>query len=294
MTSIHDRLSRSLRVPAPEACPRLLLIMSPCRCGSTALARAFASAGSRVYYQPLKTILRYGLVGETVRWAVPASGAHDHLVVKETFGPYLREECELDPVGALLDAGVPPERVTVVALLRDPLAVYASWRQWWPDATLDLLVAAFDNAGRRAAEASARGVAVRRCVLEGAAADPEAFLRAVFAACGRPFGPEAVDWSATGGETRLEWTATADGMIPNASRSRIIMPRQPERFGAGGVQLVIHDALARAPSFQVTPRPTAAIPPSVVSRLHAEGVFAWYETFRRESAAETTLAVVTE
>ena len=282
-------LREHLVVPCGAACPRVLLIISPCRCGSTALERAFAGAGLPVYHQPLKTVVRHHLVGEKLTWVMPTAAEAELVVVKETFGPYAPEENELDPVGTLVDAGCAVDRLSVLAVVRDPGAAYASWQRWWPDSTLDAFVAAFKNCRRRVTEAHHRGVRVRCAVLEQATADAREFLRALFAALAVPFHDHAVDWRASGDEVRFRRMPNTGGRIPTLGASRIVMPAQPERFGGTTLQHLIHDELNHAASFEVRARAAVDVPDAVVDHLRAQGLYDDYDTFRGN--AERDLAI---
>ena len=103
-----------------------VLIVSPCRSGSTALLTGLSLVADRAYFQPFKTALRRKIEGLSSPVALSLSGL---TVIKETFGPYLDDEVSYDPLGLLLGYGVRPERLRVIALLRDPAACSASWQR---------------------------------------------------------------------------------------------------------------------------------------------------------------------
>ncbi len=108
--------------------PRVVVILSRARCGSTALMRLFGAAGIPVACQPLKNALRHKLVDQRYVQRFPLA---EVLGIKCTFGPFVVAECLFDPVGALLEAGLPAERLHLVFLDRDPLLSLLSWRSQW-------------------------------------------------------------------------------------------------------------------------------------------------------------------
>ncbi len=111
-----------------QAIPEIILSISPCRSGTTALLRVFGSAGLESHYQPLKNILRWRMQGEEMRWGLPRAA---RLYLKETLGPYTLQEAQFDPLAALLQAGVPAGRLRVFVAGRVPLNCWASWTGWW-------------------------------------------------------------------------------------------------------------------------------------------------------------------
>lgn len=108
-------------------CPEALVCVGPGRSGSTALLALMMShpAVDRGYYQPWKALVRHGLTyGEFV---IPgqADGVK-RIFAKETLGPFSREAEEFNPVDLLLKSGFPLEKISLIVLMREPLATYAS------------------------------------------------------------------------------------------------------------------------------------------------------------------------
>ena len=142
-----NAVAERLHLPKPGGCPQLIVLGTTCRSGGTALLNCFARAGYRGFFQPMKSILRRLSLGMDAEWSL-AQGT-EPVVIKESFGPYFREECLLNPVELLLDSGAPPDRIHYVCMLRDPRQVAASWRQWFwnvpglPRPTRDALVWAY-------------------------------------------------------------------------------------------------------------------------------------------------------
>jgi hypothetical protein len=104
--------------------PDIIGWAGPARCGTTSLL--FLLAGNegigRAYFQPLKTLLRLGGPDFVLR-------ASDNLVcMKEVFRGCCRANNH-DPIGMLINAGVPPHKIKWIAMLRDPVQNYQSWLQ---------------------------------------------------------------------------------------------------------------------------------------------------------------------
>ncbi|MGL5824795.1 MAG: hypothetical protein ACRCYU_08255 [Nocardioides sp.] len=143
----YDQIVDHMVAPRPGRWPRVVLILSVCRSGGTALMKCFATSGYETHYQPIKSLLRR--LSEGLDTPGDLRSSAPTIVLKETLGPYLDEECRLDPVEVLRRLGLPDEKIAVVLCLRDPAQVAASWRAWFrdrpglPDAQpLGLLVAA--------------------------------------------------------------------------------------------------------------------------------------------------------
>ena len=127
--------------------PRVILVVAPCRSGTTALSRAIAYANVPVLYQKVKEALRLSLrdrLGNQlsqkerdyfhVNSTIPQSLSipdHPVLFMKETFGGAHPLESYFDPLSVLLKAGWHGEDITLVTMLREPLATFASWVKNW-------------------------------------------------------------------------------------------------------------------------------------------------------------------
>ncbi|MFH1968487.1 MAG: hypothetical protein ABIJ84_03820 [bacterium] len=113
--------------------PKLIVIVGPCRTGTTALANVFAKAGLMVYLQPIKSARRAKEAKEKIiPWEVKEK---DVAVVKETIGAQTKAEF-FDPIKILLDIGYPKEKLVLIPVVRDASKTLASWREMWSD--LDL------------------------------------------------------------------------------------------------------------------------------------------------------------
>lgn len=112
----HIRLEGS----GPE---KIVLLIGPGRSYTTAWLLWFISQfqvpGA---YQILKQRLRYGLAAGDFRLpAVPL------FAMKETWSADFPLECSFDPVDILIRAGVSPEKIVCLIILREPIPTYASW-----------------------------------------------------------------------------------------------------------------------------------------------------------------------
>lgn len=127
--------------------PRVVLLLAPCRSGTTALSRAIAYANVPVLYQKVKEALRLSLldrlgeklsqkerdyfhVNSTVSQSLSVPN-HEVIFMKETFGGAHPLESFFDPLGVLLKAGWRGEDITLVTMVREPLATFASWVKNW-------------------------------------------------------------------------------------------------------------------------------------------------------------------
>ena len=205
--------------------PLIVIGWGKCRVGSTALTNLFGISGVPAYYQPVKTILRYHLLGGRGRpWHLP-DGA-DVVFAKEMAGPYVICEALFNPVRCLVDAGYPPERIHLLVLERDPEEALASWLDKWshrvaPERLVRTFVLSSLNAGRMHAYAERAGVERTSFPYE-ASREPELTVPRLLARLGAEYRPEILeDWGATG---RLE---SAD--------SAIVFPEEPEPYAMPGL-----------------------------------------------------------
>lgn len=114
------------RVALPAVVPEIFLLVGPCRSGTTALAKVFRAAGILAHHQPLKSVLRCLLQGQQGSYSLPQVS---QVLIRETLGPYTLTEASFDPLSLLLQAGVPPERVRVILMVREPLSTLTSWKE---------------------------------------------------------------------------------------------------------------------------------------------------------------------
>jgi hypothetical protein len=106
----------------PGDIPHIFGWAGPARSGTTGLLFLFAGhpAIAETYFQPLKTILRQGGPDFELKKGT------NLICMKEVFRGCCRKYGH-DPISMLLGAGVPPEKITWITMLRDPVQTYSSW-----------------------------------------------------------------------------------------------------------------------------------------------------------------------
>lgn len=202
----------------PRRAPKIILTVSPVRCGSTALMRIFAAAGIQTHFQELKNVLRWLMTGSVHNFHVP-KGNKRIIMLKETLGPYTELECEFNPLRVLLEAGLSPDKLHLVILGRSIEQTWISWKNLWKDVvTPELFAKAFLTTEQIRLEAKERGVR-STCIcfeiFEGANAD------VIFE---KIFGRLQINYP--------PGTAKGWQKLPafGASGSNIIFPVEPETF----------------------------------------------------------------
>ena len=210
---------------ARRASPLVVIGWGKCRVGSTALTNLFGIAGVPAHYQPVKTILRYHLLGGRGRpWHLP-EGA-EVVFAKEMAGPYVTCEALFNPIRCLVEADYPPERIHLLVLERDPEEALASWLDKWshrvePERLVRTFVLSSLNALRM--HAYARRVGVERTSFPyEASRRPELTVPRLLERIGAEFRPEVLEgWGEAG---RLE-----------SSDSAIVFPEEPEPYAMPGL-----------------------------------------------------------
>lgn len=266
--SEHDIL-KYLRIPDDEL-PPLTVILGPCRSGTTALLRAAAATGHRAYFQPLKRIIRQLSVGgSATQFELPPSG--DRIVIKETFGPFLLVEARFDPVMLLTARGYPKELITVLVMVREPGQMYLSWQRLYRSSRefggVDVRVysAAVRHTLACYQAACDAGITATAFVPDGMAeAGEHVVLAAIFQRCGLRFGPEAVDWQASGQQL--------DSVIERDS--------EPEPFRVPGAL----DTIRRSAGYRLLPPPSAEMSDTMPTEVIA--LRGTYDMFRAQCAAD--------
>ena len=279
------------RVDVSEDSPSVIVAVAPCRSGTTAQLRVFAEAGVESHYQPLKAIMRELQESRESRFVLPDN--EKTVFLKETVGPYTEEESTLDPVGILLKAGVPPEKLHLLAMMRQPLVTFASWVQI-NDAVREFFGGALptgellENAilsyrtvhaiRRRAVDA---GIKTTTFVQEALRDNsPEKVVRALLSRARLEYNPKSV----TG------WRELTP--IGDPGSGVIFHPAGSEPTHDEGTRRV-HDALLKANGLMFMPKEDEELYRRVSSRqqtrLEEAGLYDLYEEFRE--ACENDLAV---
>lgn len=129
------------QISFPENPPKLIMIVGPCRTGTTALANNFVKAGITSYMQPIKSMRRaLELGGEIAPWNIKQE---DYAITKETIGVDTPADF-FDPVQILLDLGYPKEKLVLIPIIRDPRQTYVSWKCLWGKADLQKFIQSYE------------------------------------------------------------------------------------------------------------------------------------------------------
>ncbi len=260
---------------APALVPKIILVVSPCRSGSTILLRVFGASGVESYFQPMKNALRWSLMGNNRPWSIP-SNSSSRIMVKETLGPYVDAECLFNPLQVLLDAGFPPEKLHVVILGREPLKTWASWNRYWSDRVpVANMIMAFRTANKILEQAKTLGI-TSTCLVYDLFKDysPEIVFKNVFKRLGLEYSPLAIQG----------WEA-----LPNFGQpgSHIVLADEPERFVTPG----IHDKVNSAKQFTYADSDPvlASLKPSDLEAIAQSDLAVIYKSWLEESIADLQL-----
>lgn len=122
----------------PKDIPNIICWIGPARSGTTGLL--FLLAGhpgvDRAYFQPIKTILRRGGPDFTLQ------PEHKTICMKEVFRGCCPENNH-DPISALIKAGIPRNKITLISFMREPVSCYASWAKSFKGSTTDAFIATY-------------------------------------------------------------------------------------------------------------------------------------------------------
>ncbi len=229
MREVTQCLADGFRGRRGDELPMLFCAWGKSRVGSTALANLFGFAGMPSYYQPVKAILRQRLKGEAGAPLIPPpASVSPQAFSKETAGPYLLVECLIIPFQALIEAGYPPDRLSLIVLDREPASSLASWINKLSHRVPEKLlvrhyVLSVLNTLRVEAYAHRLGVPVTHYVYE-ASKQPVESARALFARLGLEhlFNADSVTaWNKTG--------------QPEATNTRVIFPTEPHIYDVPGL-----------------------------------------------------------
>lgn len=114
----------------------LVLVVGPCRSGTTFVFNALSHSDFVGFFQPLKHQIRCALSGTSSETRLERYAGR-RVVVKEAFGPYCLEEADYDPVRKAIDI-FQAEKVLLVLVLRSPVQCLASWEKaFYPDSPVN-------------------------------------------------------------------------------------------------------------------------------------------------------------
>ncbi|QXI26092.1 sulfotransferase family protein [Pseudomonas vanderleydeniana] len=104
-----------------------VIIIGPCRSGTTFVFNALASPSYTGLFQPIKHGIRSALAAEPPKLSLKEF-AGEPVVIKEAFGPYDLEEVTFDPIEKVLDT-LKPRRPLLISVMRSPEQCLSSWQR---------------------------------------------------------------------------------------------------------------------------------------------------------------------
>ena len=176
--------------------PEMILIVGPCRSGTTALSNVFARAGLYSYMQPIKSMRR--AVEEEqpiIPWII--DGSVGKVLSKETLGAKTEAEF-FDPIEELVKISYPLDKIHLIGICREPRATLGSWVDMWGTVPMSGFIESFKQLDRIMKGASQRGIRTTYYVQEALGAnDPAHVVRQILSRAGVSIpisGIDAVDW----------------------------------------------------------------------------------------------------
>ena len=116
-------------IKVPQNPPEMILVVGPCRTGTTALGNVFARLGLISYMQPIKSMRRAVEEGAPViDWTIDQQ--QRVVFSKETLGAKTESEF-FDPVQELLKVGYQARKIHLIGTCRESRATLGSWVQMW-------------------------------------------------------------------------------------------------------------------------------------------------------------------
>lgn len=176
--------------------PLLIVIVGPCRTGTTALANVFAKAGITVYMQPIKSARRAEECGDKVNSCIIKE--EDFALIKETLGANTEAEF-FNPVEILLDLGYPKEKLVLIPMVRNPEKTLASWREMWSNLDVSQFVRSYKLILDIKKHAEALGIGTIPFVHEATQKNsPEAVIKGLFDKVGleKRLSKDITNWQA--------------------------------------------------------------------------------------------------
>ena len=256
---------------------RVILSVSPCRSGTTALLRVFAVVGVAAHYQQIKNVMRWRMQGQETTWQVP-QGPGETVLLKETIGPFTELESTFNPLEILLRAGFPPDRLQVLLLGRAPLSTWSSWEQWdspWTRAAF--LVRAYHTTEQIRQQALRLALPTTTLVYEALRDNaPAIVVERLLARFGLAFVPAAV----SGWQSLPPWSDPA---------SRMIFPQEPAAFDVPGV----HNRALQADGLEFFDRSDRLhqLRAADIATIWDGGVPAIYDLWRTQCQADFDLSI---
>ena len=252
-----------LMMPEHDEIPHIILSVSPCRSGTTAMLRVIGNMGPAAYFQPLKNLLRWQMQGKPFFWSLPADAAKT-IYIKETLGPYSWAESTFNPLALLLQAGLPPHKLHLWVYGRYPLNSYASWLKWWQQKTnIDYFIATYHTIAQMYQQAVHANIQTTTLTYEILNRFP---IPAIIAKLAQRFGLIYTD------NTIQNWDTLPPFGSPD---SNIFLPEEPAIFITPNIHNRIYNA-TRFTYIATEENALAAIPQADQQQIEASGIIAIY------------------
>lgn len=208
---------RHIHVPANP--PELILVVGPCRTGTTALGNVFARLGLISYMQPIKSMRRAVEEGAPiVDWTIDKEAKV--VFSKETLGAKTEAEF-FDPVAELLKVGYPAKKIHLIGTCREPRATLGSWVQMWGNVPMSGFVESYKLIEKIMKRSQKLGVRTTHYVQEAIGTNnPDLVLDRLFKRSSLKAGGHAADWK--GG-----------AVFGQDDSKAVFFDRPPDRFVAG-------------------------------------------------------------
>ncbi len=175
--------------------PEMVLVVGPCRTGTTALSNVFARAGVVSHMQAIKSMRRAYEEGQPIVDLIIDSP--DMILEKETLG--LKTEAEFfDPVSEFIERGYPADKIHLIGICREPRATLASWVKSWGELGKRVpfggLVDSFQLVNQIMDQAKEKGVRTTYYVQEAIAAnEPAEVVKKIFNRTNVALGSNGID-----------------------------------------------------------------------------------------------------
>lgn len=128
-------------IQIPDNPPEMLLIIGPCRVGTTALSNSLSRLGFTAYMQPIKSMRRAAEEEEPVTdWKI--DGEQSYVISKETLGPKTEAEF-FNPLEILLELGYPAHKLHLIGICREPRSTLGSWVRMWNKVPINGFIKSF-------------------------------------------------------------------------------------------------------------------------------------------------------
>lgn len=169
-----------------------IVLISPCRSGSSAILEAFSRIVENSYYQPIKDLIRFGKpdlrLDEIVRGSV---------FIKETFGPLRLIESTFNPIQILIEAGVPENKIRTIVLFREPLETFSSWVDFYEDVDINMFENAFMHTFNMIDYLEKGGLPYKVVLYEEMKYGVDIFMRGLCNFAQIPYSDNIINWNSS-------------------------------------------------------------------------------------------------